>query len=147
MNAKDGGSAVSMAAMEKAAWFELIVSATTIVLVLLLIPVIGNRAAAGFSLLGISACSYWFFRRSKGKTIVDERDRLIEAHSKRIAVEASWGFLVLALIAFVFLSGNADDGSLTKVVLNWLIWIQFAILIGANSLVSVIHYRRQSNAS
>ena len=137
-----------MAAMEKVAWTELLVSTTAIIFVLILLPFLGHGASSAFALLGAVLCSFWFIRRRKKGTIVDERDLEIEKRATQRGVEAAWIFLILALIVVVLWPRNNEhNGFVTKTVLNWLIWIQFAIYVWVRGWVGVISYRRQIRVS
>ena len=51
-----------MSAMEKVAWFELLVSLTALVAVTALYPWLGNGATGAFGLLGLLGGCYWFLR-------------------------------------------------------------------------------------
>ena len=138
---------MELAAMEKVAWTELLISTTTIITVLALLPLLGYEASYAFAILGAILCTFWFIRARKGKTIVDERDLAIERQSKQRGVEAAWMFLVLSLIAVVLWPRNSGQSEfITRATLNWLIWIQFSIYVGVKGCVGVISYRRQNCA-
>src|SRR5271155_5604416 len=62
----------TMSAMQKFAWFNLIVIGTTLVVVLALVP-FGKGALGGFGLLGLLGFGPFFFRRKPGKVLMDER--------------------------------------------------------------------------
>jgi uncharacterized membrane protein len=137
----------NMTAMEKAAWTELLVAASTIAIVTVLFPWLGNGASGAFGLLGFIVCGLWFVR-GRGKTVViDERDRDIERRSTRRGIEAAWMVLFLALIAIVLWSSYANEGVVSTWMLNWLIWLQFAICYGVKGFVAVLAYRRQGCAT
>lgn len=79
---------------------------------------------------------------------MDERDLEIEQHSKQRGLEVAWWFLVLTLIAMLILLGKPDHaGFVSKTVLNWLIWLQFAAFFGVKGIVSIIQYRKQVRVS
>lgn len=148
MSSKNALHSNETAALEKVAWLELLVSTTTIIVVMILLPFLGHGASSGFALLGAVVFAYWFVRKRRTKMIVDERDLEIELHSVKRGVEAAWMFLLLGLIIIVLLPQSGDQNEfVTKTTLNWLIWIQFAIYIGVKGFVGVISYRKQAYAS
>ena len=136
-----------MSAMEKVAWTEILVSVGAVLTVAVIVPFLGNAATSAFALLALVVCGAWFIRGSRKQTHVDERDREIERHSKQRAVESAWWFLVLALIAIIFWPSTGTDDDVLREVINWLIWIQFAIFLFVKGLVSIISYRKQRRAS
>jgi len=136
-----------MSAMEKVAWTELLVSVLAIVVVTLLYPWLGNKASAGFGLLGLLGFSVWFVRKRRQKVIIDERDKAIERRATELGVHVAWLVLFLSLIGLVFWSSSYNESVIETSILNWLIWIQFAICYGIKGLVGVLMYRRQRHDS
>lgn len=137
----------AMSAMEKAAWTEFLVTLFTIAAVSIAYPWLGDGAAGGFGLLAFVTCGLWFIRGKRKQTHVDERDQEIDRQSKLAGMSTTWMFLFLALIAIVFLNSSQEKGTVSLSVLNWLIWIQFAIFFLVHGLVSIIAYRKQRHAS
>ena len=136
-----------MSAMEKVAWFELLVSLTALVAVTALYPWLGNGATGAFGLLGLLGGCYWFLRQRGSAVVVDERDRDIDRRAIHAGVTTAWPVLFMALIVIVL---GADRWGLKNVplgILTWLVWIQFAICYAVKGLVGVISYRRQSRAA
>ncbi|MBV07722.1 MAG: hypothetical protein CMN21_00725 [Rubinisphaera sp.] len=138
---------IYMSAMEKVAWTELLVSILAVIVVLILYPMFGSNAHAGFAVLGFLVCSLWFIKRRGQKVVIDERDHAIEKRSTQIGVETAWMATFLALIGIVFWTNYFNDGMVTTRLLTWLIWIQFAICYGVKGCVGVLTYRGQNRAS
>ena len=136
-----------MRAMEKVAWTEFLVSVTTLVVVTALYPWLGNGATSEFGLLAFVFASAWFLRRRGTAVVVDERDRAIERQARNAGASAAWQFLFVALIAVGLGQSYLGMHDVPLRVLNWLIWVQFAIFIGVKGLVGVVCYRRQNRAA
>lgn len=135
-----------MPAMEKVAWFELLISATALVIVTALLPWLGNGALGAFGILGFLGGCYWYVRRGAG-TIVDERDRAIDQTARFAGVMAAWQVLLLALIAIVLVADHRGAKEVPLNLIVWLVFLQGAICYGVKGLVGVISYRRQSRAA
>ena len=100
-----------------------------------------------FGLLGLLVCGLWFIKGRGNSVVVDERDREIERRSTRRGIEVAWMMLFLALIAIVLWSSFANEGVVATWMLNWLVWLQFAVCYSVKGFVSVLAYRRQSRAT
>ncbi len=136
-----------MNAMEKVAWTELVVSVAAITLAVLLLPVLGDSAAAAFAILGLLPLGMVFLRPRGNEVTVDERDRAIENRAKIWGIGAAWMTLFIVLTTAGMLSNYEGMHSLSTRFINWLIWIQFAICYGVKGLTSVILHRRQQHAA
>ena len=136
-----------LSAMEKAAWTEFLVALFTIIVVSIAYPWLGNRATAGFGFMAFVTCGMWFLRGKRKHTHVDERDQDIDRNSRLVAVSITWMFLVLTLIATVLWNGHHENRTISLSVLNWLVWIQFALFFLAHGMISIISYRKQRHAS
>ncbi len=136
-----------MTPMEKVAWLELLVCGIAFAIVLALYPWLGNSATGAFGLFGFLACGAWFLRKRGTRVVIDERDREIERQATRRGIETAWMFLFLSLIAFSMWSNIKGDGNLDATVINWLIWLQFAICYGVKGSVAVWKYRKQRHAT
>ena len=136
-----------MNAMEKVAWTELVVTVVAFLVVTALTPWLGSAATVGFALLAVMAFGGLFLRRRGQEIVVDERDREIERKAKYIGVSAGWMTLLGALIAASSWSIRAGDHVVSTALLNWLIWVQFAVVYGTHGLVCVLMYRRQRHAA
>ena len=146
MSATSSQEKVPLSAMEKVAWVEFVVALTASVVVLSLVPWLGDAATSGFALLGLVTLGYWFIRNRKKKTLVDERDREIYEKSNLVGMKMAWMFLVLSLIIIVMWVGRKESVSVMG-LLNWLIWIQFVVWLVARSSVALLSYRKQRHAS
>ncbi|QEG37783.1 DUF2178 domain-containing protein [Bythopirellula goksoeyrii] len=136
-----------MNAMEKVAWTELSVSLVALVLVAFLYPWLGDGATGAFGLMGLLGFSVLFLRQRGKEVVVDERDRDIEQRATRIGVNVAWMTLFMSLAAIVMWSSFTDRDSVSLGVLNWLIWIQFALCFAIKGFVSVKSYRDQQHAA
>jgi hypothetical protein len=136
-----------MNAMEKVAWTELVVSVVAVIIVTSLTPLLGSAATAGFACLALIAFSGLFLRQRGMQTVIDERDREIARKAKYISVGTAWMTLVIVLLAATTWSIHRGDHAVSTVLLNWLIWMQFAIVYGTHGLVSIVMYRSQRHAA
>ena len=135
-----------MSAMEKVAWVELAVSVVAVAMVTALFPWLGNGAIGAFGILGFVVCGAFFLRHRGQTVVVDERDREIDRRATRIGIETAWMGLFLALIAVVLWASFSDQETISKSVLTWLVFAQFAVCYGVKGLVSIVTYRRQPSA-
>lgn len=85
-----------MSAMQKFAWFNLIVIALTLVVVLASLPFLGKGALGGFGFLGFLGLGALFLRKKAGQVVADERDQLIQRRAWVLAQTAVWVAFVLA---------------------------------------------------
>jgi len=132
-----------MNAMEKVGWTELVVSIAALLVVSALTPWLGSAATAGFALMALTAFSGFFLRRRGDQVVVDERDREIARKAKDFSIGTAWMTLIVVLITATMWSSYRGEHAVSTVLLNWLIWIQFAIVYGIHGLVSVVMYRSQ----
>jgi hypothetical protein len=130
-----------MNAMEKVGWTELLVSVGTLLVVAALTPWLGSAATSGFALLALIVLGGLFLRPRGEQVVVDERDREIARKAKDISIGATWMTLLLALIAACMWSTYRGERAVSTVLLNWLIWLQFAAVYGIHGLVSIVMYR------
>lgn len=136
-----------MNAMERAAWFDLIVSVVALAAVTALFPWLGNGAAGAFGILGLVGGAYWIVRRSGPGVAIDERDRAIDAKARFAGVTAGWQVLLLALIVIVLVADYRGAKQVPLTLIVWLIPFHCAICYGVKGLVGVLSYRRQSRAA
>jgi hypothetical protein len=136
-----------MNAMEKVAWTELVVSVVAVAVVTALIPWLGSAATSGFALMALIVFSGLFLRRRGEQIVIDERDNEIQRKAKYVSVGTAWMTLVSVLIAATMWSSYTGVHAVSTALLNWLIWIQFAVVLGAHGLVCVVMYRRHAHAA
>lgn len=136
-----------MNAMEKAAWTELAVCTAAVVVVTMLFPWLGARASGGFALLGLIVLGLLFTRRRGNRTVVDERDREIERRATSVAVGTTWMALCGVLALATTWSSYTGAHAVSTVLLNWLIWVQFAMFFATKAVASVLMYRRRQHAA
>ena len=146
MSAASSQEKVPLSAMEKVAWVEFVVALTASVVVLNLVPWLGDAATSGFAILAFVLLGYWFIRNRKKTILVDERDREIYEKSNLVGMKMAWMFLVLSLIIIVMWVGRKESVSVMG-LLNWLIWVQFVVWLVARSSVTLLSYRKQRHAS
>lgn len=136
-----------MTAMEKAAWFELIMAIAVVLLVSALYPWLGDGALGVFGLLGVLGGCYFFVRQRGTRVTVDERDREIDQRARFMGIYTAWMIMLLTLIAVVVGGEHFGVENVPVMFLTWLIWIQCAICVGIKGLVGVLSYRRQNRAA
>jgi hypothetical protein len=136
-----------MNAMEKVAWTELSVSVITVAVVSCLYPWLGNAATSAFALLALVTVGAVFLRRRGTAIVVDERDRQVAATATRVATATTWMTLLGLLIVASLWSNFQGEHAVSTALLNWLIWIQFALLFATKGLIAIVEYRRQLHAA
>ncbi|MBX3413462.1 MAG: hypothetical protein KF708_12300 [Pirellulales bacterium] len=136
-----------MSVSEKAAWMQLIVCLAAIAVVTLLLPWLGHRATAGFALLALVTLSAVFYRRRGNRIVVDERDMEIERRATSVAVGTTWVGLITVLASAGMWSNYSGVHSVSTVLLNWLIWLQFVACFGIKAIASIVLYRSQQHAA
>jgi hypothetical protein len=128
-----------MSAWQKLAWFNLAVIASTVVLVVALIPVLGTtRAQGGLGLLGLLGLAPLFLRR-RSVVIDDERDQLIRLRSGLIGFSIFWLAFVagcMALPAFYGWEGLVP----VSVVLSG-VWYGVMVVVGVTAIATLAMYR------
>jgi len=134
-----------MNAMEKACWWELAVVVITLSLVAVLFPWWGHAATGAFGLLGLLAVSTYFLRRRNDRVVVDERDQEIGKITTHLGVHVAWMFLFTGIILFVVTDFEGE--AVSKSVLSWMIWIQFALCYLVKSVAGVYLYRKDRHAT
>ena len=134
-----------MNALQKVAWIEVIVAIVASIAVLGAMPLLGDRSTDLYVLLAVVPAIYPFLMRPRGGEIVkDERDNEIKKRSEYWGVSTAWMFFVISMIA-ISMWHNTQDVP-TKYLFA-LIWIQFAVYIGAKGAAALAFYRRVSRAA
>jgi hypothetical protein len=128
-----------MSAWQKLAWYNLAVVASTVVLVVALIPLLGTtRAQGGFGLLGLLGLAPWFLRRGS-VVLEDERDRIIRRRAGLIAFSLSWLAFVAACMSLPALYGW--DGSVPVSVVLSGVWYGVMVVVGVMAVATLLMYR------
>ena len=135
-----------MNALQKVAWTELIVSILALTSVLILYPWFGDRATAGFGLLGLLGLAPLFMIRRGDKILSDERDQDIELRSKFYGFGTAWVFLFLSLIAIAMWHSYHELDVPTKYVFA-VVWMQFVVCYGVKGAVALHFYRGSRRAA
>jgi hypothetical protein len=128
-----------MSALQKFAWFSLAVIALTIVVVLSLLPFLGQAAFWGFGFLVLFWFGAFFYRRKPGQVLTDERDQLIGRRSWDLAYSVFW---VVFLLAALFLSAlvYGEDGAVPVSVLRWSGFCGFMLVWALASIATLVQY-------
>lgn len=135
-----------MSALEKVAWWEVVVTLLSLAVVIALYPFMGHGATGGFGLLGFLGAGMFFLRRRGDEVIVDERDRQIERDATFVGFGAAWLGLLFSLIAIAIWHGyHGQDVSVF--VLMWLIWLHFALCYGVKGMMALRAYRGDRRAA
>jgi hypothetical protein len=125
-----------MSAAQRHAWFNLAVIATTIVLVLALLPILGTRAQGGFGVLGLLGLGPWFFVRKGSEVVEDERDQMIRFRSGLIAFAIFWVAFVAACMALPAFYGW--DGLVPVSVVLSFVWWGLIVVVGVMAVATLI---------
>jgi hypothetical protein len=128
-----------MSAMQKFAWFNLVVIALTLVAVLLIFPFAGKGALGGFGLLGLIGFGPLFFRKESGQVVTDERDQLIQLRSWIVAYSIFWVVFVLtAVVLTVVVYGS--DGTIPVSVVQCSVFGGFMLVYALASVAILVQY-------
>ena len=129
-----------MSALQKAAWYQLLVVLLTVVTVIALSPFVGCGSLGAFGLLGLLGAAGLFLRRPAGGVAVDERDHSID----RKAMHASFAALLVGFlstcIAASFIYGAS--GAVPVFVVQVVTFATIALVYFVRSLATIILYRR-----
>ena len=128
-----------MSALQKFAWFNLIVIGFTVAAIVSLAPFLGKGALGGFGLLGLIGFGPFFFRKRKGQVLADERDVLIQQRSWIVAYSLFW---VVFVVVAVFLSAAVygGDGAVPVAVVQMSVAAAFMIVYGLASVAILLQY-------
>lgn len=135
-----------MHVQEKRAWYMLSVAGGTMLLfgimTLILGPNPGNVGLFGFlGLMGFGPLIGDKERRGM-KLLFDERDQQISARSTFVAFSVFWVLFLLAMILPMFVLGLDGVVTLRAATLGHIGCVALALVIGVQSLVTVVMYRR-----
>lgn len=128
-----------MSAMQKFAWFNLIVIALTLVVVLSLLPFLGKGALGGSGFLGLIGFGPLFFRKKPGQVLTDERDALINLRSWILAYALFWVIFVLAA-AILSPLVYGQEGAVPVWVVQISVFCFFMLVYALASVAILVQY-------
>jgi hypothetical protein len=128
-----------MSAMQKFAWFNLVVIALTLVAVLALLPFLGKGAVGAFGFLGLMGLGPLFFRKRAGQVLTDERDLLIQRRSWIVAYSLFWVVYVLAAVLLSMLV-YGQEGAVPVWVVQFSVFCSLMLVYALASIAILIQY-------
>lgn len=128
-----------MSALQKFAWFNLIVVVFTAVVIISLVPILGKGALGGFGFLGLIGFGPLFFRKRAGQVVSDERDLLIQRRSWIVAYSVFWVVFVLAAVVVSALV-YGQDGAVPVAVLQMSVFCGFMLVYALASIAILLQY-------
>jgi hypothetical protein len=134
-----------MSAPQKHAWFNLVVIAATLAIVLLLYPFLGKGALGGLGFLGLLGLGGFFYRKKRGEILTDERDNLIHQRSTVVAYSVFWLAFVAAGVLTPLYYGY--DGAVPAMLVANAVWAGVMLLIGTQSITTLVQYSRGSDGT
>ncbi len=126
-----------MSAVQKQAWFNLIVVAVAAVTIISLYPWLGARAIGGAGILGLCGLGALFHWRHGRRVVIDERDELINRRAMVWAYGVVWVVFIIAVLIAPRLFGD----SVPIAVVQNSVWVAFMILLATQSIVALVQYR------
>jgi hypothetical protein len=134
-----------MNAQQKDAVYCLVLSSATLAVFLILLKLLGDQVAfSAFALFGLYGLAPWiFYRKSKEKTIVDERDIEIRKRAGTLALSLFWISFVLVAVLVPLIKGFQ---TLIPVSLFFYLLMFGAILICVGRSVTILFLYRQRRA-
>lgn len=132
-----------MNASETSLWIQFLAGFVAVIVVLCLLPWLGDRAIAGFAVIAIGAVAAWV--EGRPGVVIDERDRTIQKKAKHggLLLGASILFLGLILLAGDYVGPE----QIPKSLLAWLLWIAGTTFVTAKGIIGVILYRKDRRAA
>jgi len=128
-----------MSAMQKFAWFNLVVIALTLVVVLSLLPFLGKAALGGSGFLGLMGFGPLYFRKKPGQVLTDERDTLINLRSWIVAYALFWVVFVLAA-ALLSPLVYGQEGAVPVWVVQISVFFFFMLVYALASIAILVQY-------
>jgi hypothetical protein len=133
-----------MNAEEKSAWFVVGVSATTLIVFLILAPLLGFKVAlASFGLFGLAGLTPLFFRKQPGKVASDERDRIIVRKAAVAGGMSSYLVFVAGCMAAWLIKMVRSEATIDIAVLPLLVFFGAVVLFLVRSVALLVLYRRE----
>ena len=130
-----------MPTSQKHAWFNLVVVGVSVVVVLSLYPFLGWGAHAGLGIIGVLGFGPIFFRKRKGKVVMDERDMQIQRRSASLGARVFWVVFVLAA-TFMSVLFYGQEGSIPVPVVQVSVFYAGILFVGVMSVATLIQYGR-----
>jgi hypothetical protein len=128
-----------MTALQKWAWFNLLVVGLTLAVVLGALPFMGKGAMGGFGFLGFMGFAPLFYRKSGTQVLTDERDQLINRHAWFLAYSLFW---VIYVLVSVFLSAwiYGWEGAVPVWVVQSSVFVALMFVTALASIAILIQY-------
>jgi hypothetical protein len=129
-----------MSAVQKQAWYCLVIVCLALLTVMALAPMLGlQRAQGGFGILGFLGFTPLFFlRRRAGVVVCDERDSVIQLRSWMLAYSVFWLVFVAACMAALYKYGSS--GAVPVVLVVSSPWWGLSLVFGVSSFASLVQY-------
>lgn len=130
-----------MSAIQKHAWFNLIVVLGTLLIVGCLYPFLGWKAHGALGLMGLLGLGPVFYRKHKREVVMDERDVLIQSRSTLIGYSVFWVVYVLVASLLVPLL-YGQKGSVPVSVVQLSVFYAMVLFLGVMSFATLIQHSK-----
>ncbi|MFO0909025.1 MAG: hypothetical protein U0794_11870 [Isosphaeraceae bacterium] len=134
-----------MTVAQKQAWYGLLVSLASCVLVASLWPWLGPIAQAGFGVLGLHGLTPWLFRRRTSGVTWDERDTAIQRRSIVVAYAVFWLVFVLTCVSLPLVYGWS--GAVPVPLVQASVWLAWVLITVVNSSATLVQYGREAHGA
>ena len=124
-----------MVLQQRQAWFHLVVSGTSLILFLGLLPLVGMAGAqAAFAVLAVTWVAPFLFR--KRGAAEDERDRMIHLKSMQFTFGVLWLLMIGGVwgLYYTYEAAGAVPTAYLPVI-GWMMWIVFLLCQSGAQLV------------
>ena len=129
---------------QKSAWFIIAVFALSLVAFLVLIPLLGPKAAwAGFGLFGFAGFTPLFFRKQAHRVMSDERDRIIGSKAAVAGGMSSYLVFVAGCMTAWFIKMFQGQATIDITVLPLIVFCGGMVLFLVRSIALLVLYRRE----
>jgi hypothetical protein len=129
-----------MSPTQKLAWYDLAVTALTLVVVFSLLPFLGYRAIQGLWGFGLLGLGPYFFRKELEHVRTDERDRLIRHRATTLA------YAVFGMVSFPAVLMASLIYGLTALVPMWVlflcVWWGLGFVFALRAIAILVQYAR-----
>ncbi len=131
-----------MSAVQRNAWFNLVVVLVAVALVVGLRVLMGwPRAIAGFGTLGLLGFGPLFYRRRGAEVVADERDASIQRRSLVLGYTLFWLAFVAACVSLPMVYG--EKGCVPVWLVMSSVWWGLAIVYGVAAAATLVQYGRE----